>query len=164
VVSSEVSIAASSVFLGTSVGAGVNQALFLMPRWFASPPESLALARDRGPAKLFIPLQLGSAIALVTARVLNRRHAARRRLLSLALGCYVATWASTAVYFAPEIIRLTREGGEIPAPEIARRGRRWLNASWGRHLALAAAFVLSVAALEQRPARGVRRLAGAWAP
>lgn len=158
-VGSDVAIAASTLFLGTSVGAGVNQALFLMPRWFSSPPESLALARDRSPAKLFIPLQAGALAGLVTARVLSRRDPARRRLLSLALGLYGATWASTGAWFAPEIIRLTKEGSSIPPDEIARRGRRWLALGWARHAALAGAFALTVAALAERKARAPARAA-----
>jgi hypothetical protein len=161
-VRSDAAIAASTMFLGTAVGAGVDQALFSMPRWFASPPGSLALARDRGPAKLFVPLQAGALAALVAARVLNRRDAVRRRLLSAALGLYGATWASTGAYFAPEIIRLTRKDTDLAPAEIARRGRRWLALSWARHAALAAAWALAVAALERRPSRAGLRMGRSW--
>ncbi len=157
-VRSEMAIGASNLFLGASVGAGVDQALFVMPRWFSSPPESLEPARDRGPAKLFIPLQVGALAGLVSAFATNRRDPVRRRLLAIALGLYGATWASTAAYFAPEILRLTRRDEGIPPDEIRRRGRRWLTLSWGRHAALAAAWVLTAAAALTQPR--TRRLRG----
>ncbi len=157
----EVSIGASNLFLGAAVGAGVDQALFVMPGWFASPPGSLSLARGRGPAKLFVPLQVGALGGLVSAFALNRRDRTRRRLLAGALGLYVATWATTAAYFAPEIIRLTREDSGIPPDEVRRRGRRWLALSWGRHAALAAAWVLAAAAAVQ-PARSRALRPGGW--
>src|SRR5512133_1521763 len=96
---SEMAIGAANLFLGATVGAGVNQALFVMPRWFSAPPDSLALARDRAPAKLFVPLQVGAFAGLVSAFALNRGDPVRRRLLAIALGLYGATWASTGAYF-----------------------------------------------------------------
>ncbi len=159
-VASEIAIGASNLFLGASVGAGVDQALFVMPRWFSSPPESLEPARSRGPAKLFIPLQVGALAGLVSAFATTRRDPARRRLLGIALGLYGATWASTAAYFAPEIIRLTRGGEGIAPDELRRRGRRWLALSWGRQAALAAAWVLTGIAALERPRPISRRLRG----
>ena len=155
----EVALRASSLLLGTAVGAGVDQAVFVMPRWFESPPHSLALARDRRAAKFWIPLQASSAAALVSAFVLNRDDPARRKLLSIALGFYVATWIATGAYFAPEIIRLTKADSELPASEIERRGKRWLRLSWGRHAAMAGALAATVAALGRgRPALSVGAL------
>jgi len=147
---SDVALAMSNLLLGTAVGAGINQSIFVMPRWFASPPESLRLVRDRNPGKFWIPLQAGAAVALGAALALNRRNASRARLLKMAVGCYVATWVSTAAYFAPEIIRLSRADGELPASEITRRGKRWMNLTWLRHGALAAAWALTVPALAGR--------------
>ena len=149
----DTAIAVSTMFLGTTVGAGVNQALFTMPKWFASPPESLAPARSRAPAALFIPLQVGALAGLVSALALNRRSRERRKLLSIALALYGVTWLSTAAYFAPEILRLTRKETDLAPSEIAARGKRWLKLTWGRNLALAAAWALAVAALGQRPPR-----------
>jgi hypothetical protein len=150
-VRSDAAIAASNLFLGTVVGAGVNQSLFVMPRWFASPPASLAEIRSGASfARFFMPLQVGALASLVSARVWNRRDVGRRKLLTAALGLYGAMWASTAAWFAPEIIRLGRDAERLPASEIARRGQRWMTIGWARHAALATAWVLTVAALERR--------------
>jgi hypothetical protein len=149
---SELALEASNVLLGTAVGAGVNQSIFMMPGWFTSPPDSLAPARhDRRFGKFWIPLQAGCALALGGALALNRHHRRRRRLLALALGLYAGTWASTAAYFAPEVSRLGDEDSVMAIAESTRRGRRWLRLTWGRHLALGAAWLLTALALSQRP-------------
>jgi hypothetical protein len=151
---SDLVLGASNLLLGTAVGAGVNQSIFVMPKWFASPPESIAQAQAEAPFKSFwIPLQAASALALGGAFALNRRSDQRRKLLSLALGFYAGTWASTAAYFAPEIIRLSRAGDELTASEAARRAARWQRLTWLRHLALGAAWALTAAALARKPRR-----------
>jgi hypothetical protein len=137
-------LTASNLLLGTAVGAGINQSIFVMPRWFASPPQSLAEAQTDGTFKAFwIPLQGATALALGTAVALHRGD----RLLWAAAGLYVGTWVATAAYFAPEIIRLGRAGGALTAAELQRRGRRWLALGWTRHVALAASWVLTLTAL-----------------
>jgi hypothetical protein len=143
-------LAASNVLLGTSVGAGLNQSIFVMPSWFSSPPESVTSAQaNRTFPKFWIPLQAGCALALAGAFALNRQRR-RRGLLSAALGLYLGTWLSTAAYFAPEIIRLGKPDSRIPPAEIARRGKRWLGLTWLRHAALGAAWLLNTAALARR--------------
>jgi Domain of unknown function (DUF1772) len=154
----DLAVAASNVLLGTATGAGVSQSLFVMPQWFSSPPESLAPVRERKAAKFWVPLQLGALVALGAAFALNRRDAARRRLLLGALGCYAVTWISTGAYFAPEIVRLSKADGDLPAGEIVRRGRRWMNLTWLRHAAMLGAWALTLPALAHRPsARALRR-------
>jgi anthrone oxygenase-like protein len=151
---SDLALGASNLLLGTAVGAGVNQSIFVMPKWFTSPPQSIAKAQAEAPFKSFwIPLQAASALALSGAFALNRRNDERRKFLSLALGFYVGTFASTAAYFAPEIIRLSRAGDEMAASEAARRAKRWQRLNWARLLALGAAWALTAAALARKKRR-----------
>lgn len=143
-------LAASNVLLGTAVGAGLNQSMFVMPSWFSSPPESLTSAQaNRSYRAFWIPLQAACALALGAAFALNRRGR-RRGLLRGALGLYLATWVSTAAYFAPEIIRLGKPDSGIAAGDVRRRGKRWLGLTWLRHLAQGAAWALSTSALARR--------------
>ena len=149
---SDLALGASNVLLGTAVGAGVNQSLFVMPDWFTSPPESLFTSQETHPFKSFwIPLQAGCAFALGGALALNRGQRRRRNLLALALGLYAGSWLSTAAYFAPEVIRLGDKDSVIPIYESTRRGRRWQRLTWGRHLMLGVAWVLTAVALAHRP-------------
>jgi hypothetical protein len=147
---SDVVLTASNLLLGTAVGAAVNQSIFVMPRWFASPPQSLREAHADSTFKAFwIPLQGATALALGAAVALRRGD----RLLWGAAGLYVATWVATGVYFAPEVIRLGRADGGVSAADLRRRGRRWLALSWTRHVALAASWMLTRAALARSGAR-----------
>jgi len=157
----ELALEASNVLLGTVVGAGVNQSLFVMPDWFTSPPESVLNAQVGHPFKSFwIPLQAGCALALGGALALNRAERRRRNLLALALGLYAGTWAATAGYFAPEIMRLGDKDSVIAISEATRRARRWQRLTWARHLALAGAWVLTALAIAQRPRALRTRLRG----
>jgi hypothetical protein len=89
--------------------------------------------------------------------VLNRQNRPRRRLLTVALGLHAGTWAATAAYFVPELLRLGDKDSVIAIAESTRRGRRWLRLNWGRHLVLGAAWLLTALALGQRPARRLAR-------
>jgi|RhiMethySRZTD1v2_1073278.scaffolds.fasta_scaffold433679_2 hypothetical protein len=156
----ELALGASNVLLGSAVGAGVNHSIFVMPRWFSSPPGSLPEVDEstRSLRAFWAPISAGSALALGSAWALNRNDPRRRPLLSVAGGLLVATWAATAAYFVPELFRLIRSGHQLGAEEVARRGRRWRNLNWARLGVLAGISVLAAAAAERRPARGIRRL------
>ena len=147
----ELALGASNVLLGTAVGAGVNQSLFVMPDWFTSPPESLTAQAEHPFKSFWIPLQAGCALALGGALALNHSERRRRNLLALALGLYAGTWVATAAYFAPEVLRLGDKDSVMPISESTRRGRRWLRLTWGRHLVMAGAWLLTAMALAQRP-------------
>jgi hypothetical protein len=157
---SNLALGASNLLLGTAVGAGVNQSIFVMPGWFSSPPQSMPDQQASGAfQKFWIPLQSSCALALGAAFALNRKHDDRRKLLSWALGLYVGTWVATAAYFAPEIIRLRSEENHLRPAEVARRGGRWLRLTWARHLAMGAAWALTALALTGKPSRRVLSLA-----
>ena len=156
----ELALGASNVLLGSAVGAGMNQSILVMPRWFSSPPESLPEAAEstRSLRAFWTPLTAGSAVALGSAWALNRNDPRRRQLLSVAGGLFAVTWAATAAYFVPELLRLIRSGHQLGAEEVARRGRRWRNLNWARLAVLAGVSVLAAAAAERRPAPRIRRL------
>lgn len=155
----ELALGASNVLLGSAVGAGVNQSIFVTPRWFASPPESLPEPEStRSLRRFWGPLQAGVTLAVGTAWALNRNDPRRRPLLSIAGGLIAGNWAATAAYFGPELLRLIRSGPELGADEVERRGRRWRNLNWGRLALMAGAWALAVVALERRPLPGFRRL------
>jgi len=129
----------------------VNQSLFVMPGWFSRPPASLRSAQeDRRFPAFWVPLQVGCGLAMLSALALNRKNE-RGPLLATAVGLYAATWISTGAYFAPEIMRLGKADGAISTAELGRRGKRWLGLTWLRHLALGAAWVLSLTAQARRP-------------
>jgi hypothetical protein len=156
----ELALGASNVLLGSAVGAGVSQSLFVMPRWFESPPGSLPEPDEstRSLGRFWGPLQAGSAVALGTAWALNRSDPGRRPLLSVAGGLFVGTAALTAAYFAPELLRLIRSGQQLGAEEVERRGRRWRNLNWGRLVVMAGTALIASVAATRGPAPRIRRL------
>ena len=155
----QLALGASNVLLGSAVGAGVSQSLFVMPQWFSAPPESLPEPDEstRALRAFWGPLQAGSALALGTAWALNRRDPGRRPLLSVAGGLWVGTAALTAAYFAPELLRLIRSGQQLGLGEVERRGRTWLTLNWGRLVAMAGMAVLTSLAAIRPPAPRIRR-------
>jgi hypothetical protein len=60
---------------------------------------------------------------------------------------YLVNWLITVVFFIPGVVAFNKvDTTGPPSPELAERGRRWLQRSWGRHLlTVAAAFALLVA-------------------
>lgn len=156
----ELALGASNVLLGSAVGAGVSQSLFVMPHWFSAPPESLPEPDEstRSLRAFWGPLQAGSALALGTAWALNRSDPGRRPLLSVASGLWVGTTAVTAAYFAPELLRLIRSGPQLALGEVERRGRTWQTLNWGRLIAMAGVAVLATMAAIRPPAPRFRRL------
>ena len=157
---SELALGASNVLLGSAVGAGVSQSLFVTPHWFSSPPESLPEPDQstRSLGAFWGPLQAGSALALGTAWALNRSDPGRRPLLSIAAGLWVGTAAMTATYFAPELLRLIRSGKQLALGEVERRGRRWQTLNWGRLVAMAGAALFASMAAIRPPAPRFRRV------
>ena len=153
----DLALGASNVLLGSAVGAGVNQSLFVMPRWFSSPPESLPDSESARSLRAFwAPLTAGGALALGSAWALNRRDPRRWPLLSIAAGLFAGTSAVTAAYFVPELFRLIRPGNELEPEEVQRRGRRWRNLNWARLGLLAGTWLLAAAAARERPLSRIR--------
>src|SRR2546430_14486169 len=98
-----------------------------MPKWFADPPRSLALIRNRATVKFWIPLQVLTAGGVIWTAIADRHAHAARGLLVAAVVCYLLVWVSTAVYFVPNVLRFSKiDAGGPPSRELAARGRRWL--------------------------------------
>lgn len=131
--------------LSVIAGAGVFQALFVMPAYFASPPGSLSAMQNDRSFVFWIPLQLVTLLSLVVALVSSEGD--RRAAIWVSFACYVVCWVITGVFFIPGVVAFNRvDPAGPPSPELAARGRRWLQRSWGRHvLTVGAAGALLVA-------------------
>ncbi len=132
--------------LSVIAGAGVFQALFVMPAYFSSPPASLeAMQQDRS-FVFWIPLQVLALVSLVVA-LLSSDGDRRTTAIGVSIACYVVGWVITGLFFIPGVVAFNRvDTSGPPSPELADRGRRWLRRSWGRHvLTVGAAGALLVA-------------------
>jgi hypothetical protein len=135
--------------LSAIAGVGIFQALFVMPAYFESPPASLAAMQQDKSFLFWIPLQLVTLLALITA-LLSSEGAERMTAIWVSTACYVLNWAITGVFFIPGVIAFNKvDTTGPPSAELAERGRRWLRRSWGRHVITVAAAIALLIALAQ---------------
>ena len=132
--------------LSVIAGAGLFQAMFVMPEYFADPPASLRRYQADRSYRFWLPLHALSLVLLVLAIVLHW-DSARRTAILVAAGFYVVTWVVTLVFFIPGVIRFNKVDVDgPPSAELTREGRRWMRRSWSRHLlTVAAALSLLIA-------------------
>lgn len=132
--------------LSVIAGAGIFQALFVMPAYFRSPPASLeAMQKDRS-FVFWIPLQAATLLALIVALVSGEGDD-RMTAIWISTAFYVGCWVITGVFFIPGVVAFNKvDTSGPPSPELAERGRRWLQRSWSRHvLTVGAAGALLIA-------------------
>jgi len=154
------SIASISLWLfviGTAfiLGAGLYEALVVVPFWAAGAPASLAA----GNPLLQVPMRAGQAfwsvftpalglialLALVTSFVTPTHHLAWRLA---ATGMFILVSIATLAYFRPAAIAMIVNHGAGRTPEaVAGEARRWVALEWVRILAVAASLGLGIRAL-----------------
>lgn len=143
--------------LGTAfiLGAGLYEALVVVPFWSADAPASLA----EGNPLLKVPIRSGQVfwpfftpalgvialLALVTGFGTPSRHFAWRLA---ATGLLLIVSIVTLVYFRPTIIRMVIDHGAGRTPEaLGEQASRWVALNWVRVLAVAASLAMGVRAL-----------------
>lgn len=158
-------LVASVIVWGVWCGGQVFNELMTVPKWSASPPESLKAYWDMPSAggmnffALFNPLFVVLAIA---AAALAWKYARRsRKWLVLSVLIALVVFASLIFYLAPLVGSMFRHSvaGDLPAQEIAAGVERW---KLGNRIRLAVelfGFACSVIALRVWSAE-----AGAHAP
>lgn len=129
--------------LSAIAGAGIFQALFVMPEYFSDPPASLRRYQADRSFTFWLPLHAVTLLDLVLALVTNW-DSDRRPWLLVAVACYALTWIVTVLFFIPGVIGFNKVNVDgPPSPELGDRGRRWLRRSWARHV-LTTATALSL--------------------
>lgn len=143
--------------LGTALilGAGLYEALVVVPFWSAGVPASLA----EGNPLLRVPMRSGQVfwpfftpalglialLALVTSFGSSPRYLAWRLA---ATGLLLLVSIATLVYFRPAIIGLVVHHGAGRTPDaVNAEARRWVALNWVRVLAVAASLAMGVRAL-----------------
>lgn len=154
------SIASISLWLfviGTAfiLGAGLYEALVVVPFWAAGAPASLAA----GNPLLQVPMRAGQAfwsvftpalglialLALVTSFGTPAHHLGWRLA---ATGMFILVSIATLAYFRPAAIAMIVNHGAGRTPEaLAGEARRWVALEWVRILAVAASLGLGIRAL-----------------
>jgi len=144
----------ASVFVwGIWCGGQVFNELMTVPKWSASPPESLkayAALPSKGGAPffplfnpLFVVLAIGSAIAAWK----SARQA--RKWLALSVATSVVLFIVLILYLAPLVGSMFEHSiaGDLPAGEIVADVERWKMGNRIRLIVECAGFVFSIIAL-----------------
>src|SRR5262249_9592861 len=97
------SLLISALGLSMVVGAGLFQALFVMPESFSTPPASLRRYQQDRSYPFWLPLHVVILIAIVIAAAAGW-HQDRRTLILAAAGCYTLCWVITLLFFIPGVI------------------------------------------------------------
>lgn len=143
--------------LGTALilGAGLYEALVVVPFWSAGAPGSLA----EGNPLLKVPMRSGQVfwpfftpalsvlalLALVTGFGTAPRHFAWR---VAATGLILVVSIVTLAYFRPAVIGMVVDHGAGLKPEVLRaHASRWVALNWVRVLAVAGSLAMGVRAL-----------------
>lgn len=143
--------------IGTAfiLGAGLYEALVVVPFWSAGAPASLA----EGNPLLRVPMRAGqvfwpfftpalgliSLLALATSFGTPPRHMVWR---VSATGLLLLVSIATLAYFRPAIIGMVVNHGAGRTPEaLATEARRWVALNWVRVAAVAASLAMGIRAL-----------------
>lgn len=143
--------------IGTSLilGAGLYEALVVVPFWSAGAPASLA----EGNPLLQVHIRAGhvfwqyftpalgfiAVLALLTSFGAPPRHLAWRLA---ATGLLLLVSVATLLYFRPTLIEMVVNHGAGLAPEaLASEARRWVVLNRVRTIAVAASLVMGIRAL-----------------
>ena len=143
--------------IGTSLilGAGLYEALVVVPFWSVGAPASLAEGNPLLQVHVraghvfwqyFTPvLGLITLLAMLTSFGAPLRHLAWRLA---ATGLMLLVSIATLVYFRPVLIGMLINHGAGLTPEaLAAEARRWVALDWVRDIAVAASLAMGIRAL-----------------
>jgi hypothetical protein len=120
---------------GVLCGGIVYEHLAVVPQWSKQPPESLAMWSGpyRVAAERFWKGIHPVVILSLTASLITAWSTDQRSPLIVVLGSYLAVLAVTAVWFVPELLKLTQDrSAPIPRDQWRARARRWERLSLAR--------------------------------
>jgi hypothetical protein len=120
---------------GVLCGGIVYEHVAVVPQWSKQPPASLAMWSGpyRVMAERFWKAIHPVVILLLAASLAAAWSTDQRSALSVVLGGYLVVIAVTAVWFVPELLKLTQDpDAPIPPDEWRARARRWERLSHAR--------------------------------
>lgn len=126
------------------IGAAVYEHLAVVPKWTASPPQSLSMFQGQyglNAQAFWKPIHPVTLMLFVATLVLCRKSGRRFNLLVSFTG-YSLVLAVTAIYFVPELIAITTTPfSQTADPGLASRAQLWEKLSLAR---LAFLIILSL--------------------
>jgi hypothetical protein len=150
------------ILYGIEIGAGLFEMRVLVPRWAASPPESVwrlyelnqsypELATDAGGRFWMFSTPLLGLLALVLLIACRRTRGTHRRLLLTSTMLTLIVVAATFVYFVPSIMVFAGSPAGVNGPQIAAMANRWVALSWLRFVVYMIGWICALRALTLDP-------------
>jgi hypothetical protein len=144
----------ASIFVwGIWCGGQIFNEMMTVPKWSASPPESLK-AYDALPSKGGLPFfpifSLLFVVLAIGAAIVAWKSARRSRIwLALSAGTSLLLFISLVFYLAPLVGSMFRHSiaGDLPAPEIVAGVEQWKLGNRIRLIIELCGFVFSIIAL-----------------
>ncbi|MFT4086751.1 MAG: hypothetical protein QM658_06280 [Gordonia sp. (in: high G+C Gram-positive bacteria)] len=147
----QVTLYLSVLLWGILCGAVVYEHLAVIPVWASKPPESLAMwtGRYRVAAQRFwIVIHPAILVSLCASIAVNWGNPARDLVALTTVLYLVVVLAPTAVWFVPNLLRLTDPDAALPAERWRARCKLWERLSIVRGVVVLALIVPLVAAVE----------------
>jgi hypothetical protein len=123
--------------LGFEIGAGLYEALVLVPLWSGEPPDSIvtynlqALRPEPGLHFWIVSTPLVGALALANLIASWRSRSPHRAWWLMGSGAALAVVVVTFLYFVPEISAFSAVA-TVATPDLATRVSRWVFLNWVR--------------------------------
>jgi hypothetical protein len=139
------------IFWGVLLGGVVYSHLVFFPVYLSDLPNSAVVVTGKyglQDARFWMTVHPLLILSLIVALVLNWKFEARRKLILLSFGVYIAVLIISFLYFVPELLAFEKsaESG-LAAAEWLARGNRWQYLSWTRGAVCFVFFVPLLVAL-----------------
>ena len=147
---------------GIEIGAGLFEMRVLVPRWAASPPDSVwrlhelnqsypEFATDAGGRFWMFSTPLLGLLALILLITCLRTRLPHRRFLLTSTILTLIVVIATFGYFVPSIIAFAASPPGVNGPQIAAMANRWVALSWLRFVVYMIGWMCALRALTLVP-------------
>jgi len=110
------------------IGGAVYEHMNVVPKWAAAPPVSLSMFQGEyglNPELFWMVIHPVNLLLLTLTLVLHWRSE-RRKHLVIVMTSYIVILATTAVFFVPELLSITKAAASSVAdPDLTRRAATW---------------------------------------
>jgi hypothetical protein len=150
------------ILFGIEMGAGLFELLVLVPRWAASPPESVwrlhelnqqfpEFATNAGDRFWILATPLLGLLAMALLAACFTTRGAHRSWILTSTIVTIALVVATLVYFVPSIMAFGGSPRGVNGAQISAMAHRWVALTWVRFFFYLAAWLCALRALALQP-------------
>ena len=146
------------VLLGIEIGAGLYEAIVVIPMWMGGAPDSVTKYFDLYAANPQFALRAGEKfwmfftpsvglLAIATFLTSFKTSEQHRKWRLMGSGLSIIIVAATFAWFVPNILRLTFDVANMSADAIATTAKWWVNLNYVRCVLAVTAWLCTLRAL-----------------